>query len=188
MTKHNSNKEEKRIKILFVSEDIWPHCPDFSYWVASVVGIRVLCAWLKLVWSLQASFCLAVSRFADNSWQPLKEGGARAELFLTCDKIDCIFNGKEQQSEQALLLSPPSFPFPSTPCLPVFCHAGSSLCPASLVLQCRQATAHTQLAGLSGACPTSTYKHMMKICLKEYGWCGYFCYINIRGRSRNIMV
>lgn len=31
MAKHNSNKEGKRIKILFINEDIQPHCPELLH-------------------------------------------------------------------------------------------------------------------------------------------------------------
>lgn len=106
MVKHNSNKEGKRIKILFINEDIQPHCPELLYCPNGPTcwhqGAQCLTEAVLIFVGLAASgFVL----------QPLKEGGDRGGLVLTSHQIDSIFNGEEEQREQALLQSPPDFPF-----------------------------------------------------------------------------
>lgn len=65
----------------------------------------------------------------------------------------------------------------------------NSLCLVSLVLRHRQAAARALPASLAAGCPASTYKHMMKICLKKNGQCkgDSFCYVKVCGPSRDIM-
>lgn len=164
--KTNYSKEGKKIKILFIRAESWPHCPELLH---CLNGLTCWCQGeLCVDWScsdLAASLFWAASGLVlqpRNISAALK--GRRWQRWIISDLwSNSIFSEKEQQREQAVL--PEST---LTPCILLCWKTGNACLP-----WCSGTG-----KGLSGhccqtlqGCPTSLSHilHMIKICLKKYG-------------------
>lgn len=146
-----------------------------SVWMASLIGIGLLCAWLKLFRSLLALFYLSAPAFAlQYLLQPLKEGGDRGEevteeVFIG-DQIGSIFNGKENRLYCRVIPIFPFFPHRVSLC---FAMLENSLYLAALVFQHRQAAACLPRWGLPRIHAQAHGEHLFE---EIWAVWRYFCY------------